>query len=86
MQPTRQYTKRPTQARGSRDVEADCLAHDGRPHRDKLHFLSAGETGRLYPELPAFRAIRAEMDPEGMFTSDYLTRLGLVRDRSAPAC
>ena len=35
----------------------------GRPHWGKLHFLSSDEIADLYPELPAFRAIRAEMDP-----------------------
>ena len=68
-----------------RDAEAIFRAHDGRPHWGKLHFLDAGEIARLYPELPAFQAIRAELDPRGTFTNDYLARLGLAGDRSAPA-
>ena len=40
----------------------------------------------LYPELPVFQAIRTELDPNGMFTNDYLARLGLAGDTSAPAC
>jgi FAD/FMN-containing dehydrogenase len=66
------------------DAEAIFRAYDGRPHWGKLHFLSSGEVAHLYPELPAFRAIRAEMDPQGMFTNDYLARLGLAGDTSAP--
>jgi len=65
-----------------RDGEAVFRAHDGRPHWGKLHFLSSDEIAHLYPELPAFRAIRAEMDPEGVFTNDYLARLGLAGDMS----
>jgi hypothetical protein len=39
--------------------------------------LSSAEIGDLYPELPAFQVIRAEMDPRGTFANDYLARLGL---------
>jgi FAD/FMN-containing dehydrogenase len=65
-----------------RDAEAVFRAHDGRPHWGKLHFLSSDEMAHLYPELPAFRAIRAELDPDGVFTNDYLARLGLAGDMS----
>jgi FAD/FMN-containing dehydrogenase len=68
-----------------RDAEAVFRAHDGRPHWGKLHFLSSGEIAQLYPELPAFRSLRAELDPEGIFTNDYLARLGLAGDTSSPA-
>ena len=47
------------------------------PRWGKLHFLNSDEVAHLYPELPAFRAIRTELDPKGMFTNDYLARLGL---------
>jgi FAD/FMN-containing dehydrogenase len=65
-----------------RDGEAVFRAHNGRPHWGKLHFLSSDEIANLYPELPAFRAIRAELDPERVFTNDYLARLGLAGDMS----
>jgi FAD/FMN-containing dehydrogenase len=68
-----------------RDAEAVFRAHDGRPHWGKLHFLSSDEIAQLYPELPAFRSLRAELDPEGIFTNDYLARLGLAGDTSSPA-
>jgi FAD/FMN-containing dehydrogenase len=60
------------------DAEAIFLAYDGRPHWGKLHFLSSVEIGDLYPELPTFDVIRAEMDPRGTFANDYLARLGLI--------
>ncbi|MCD6033247.1 MAG: FAD-linked oxidoreductase [Thermomicrobiales bacterium] len=69
-----------------RGAEAIFRSQDGRPHWGKLHFLNSDEVAHLYPELPAFRAIRTEMDPKGMFTNDYLARLGLAGDTSAPAC
>jgi FAD/FMN-containing dehydrogenase len=67
-----------------RDAEAVFRAHDGRPHWGKLHFLTADEIAGLYPELPAFQAIRTEMDPEGMFTNDYLAKLGLAERTTGP--
>ncbi len=62
-----------------RDAEAVLRACGGRPHWGKLHFLDSDDIADLYPTLPAFDAIRAERDPEGIFTNDYLTRLGFVR-------
>jgi L-gulono-1,4-lactone dehydrogenase len=69
-----------------RDAEAIFRSHDGRPRWGKLHFLNSDEVAHLYPELPVFQAIRTELDPNGMFTNDYLARLGLAGDTSAPAC
>jgi hypothetical protein len=68
-----------------RDAEAIFRAHEGHPHWGKLHFLSADEIAGLYPKLPLFQAIRTELDPDGVFTNDYLTKLGLAGDTSAPA-
>jgi L-gulonolactone oxidase len=68
-----------------RDAEAVFRAHDGHPHWGKLHFLSPDEIAHLYPELPAFRSLRAELDSDGIFTNAYLARLGLAGDTSAPA-
>jgi FAD/FMN-containing dehydrogenase len=67
-----------------RDAEALFRTHNGRPHWGKLHFLSPNEIVHLYPELPAFQSLRAELDPDGIFTNDYLARLGLAGDTSAP--
>ncbi len=60
-----------------RDVETVLVAHSGRPHWAKLHWLGREEIARLYPELPIFQAIRDELDPAGVFTNDYLADLGL---------
>ncbi len=59
-----------------RDAEPIFLAHGGRPHWGKLHWLGRDEIERLYPELPAFEAIRAGMDPAGTFGNAYLAGLG----------
>ncbi len=59
-----------------RDAEPIFLAHGGRPHWGKLQYLTATQIGNLYPELPAFEAIRREMDPAGMFVNGYLRELG----------
>jgi FAD/FMN-containing dehydrogenase len=67
-----------------RDAEAIFRAHDGHPHWGKLHFLNSDGIAQLYQELPTFQAIRAELDPQGVFTSDYLAKLGLAGDTSAP--
>jgi FAD/FMN-containing dehydrogenase len=61
-----------------RDVEAVFLAHGGRPHWGKLHWLDREQIARLYPVLDTFRALRAELDPRGVFVNDYLARLGLA--------
>jgi FAD/FMN-containing dehydrogenase len=61
-----------------RDAESIFRSHNGRPHWGKLHFLSSDEIAALYPQLPAFQAIRTEMDPRGVFTNAYLMSLGLA--------
>lgn len=67
-----------------RDAEAIFSAHDGRPHWGKLHFLSSEQLAHLYPELPAFQSLRAEWDPQGIFTNDYLASLGMAGETSRP--
>lgn len=59
-----------------RDAEPIFLAHGGRPHWGKLQYLTATQVANLYPDLPAFEAIRREMDPAGMFLNGYLQELG----------
>ncbi|MFJ4472199.1 FAD-binding protein [Streptomyces sp. NPDC089424] len=46
-----------------------CLAGDSRLRPDLL--------APMYPRLAEFRALRAELDPRGVFTSDLSRRLGL---------
>ena len=59
-----------------RDAEAIFLARRGRPHWGKLHFLDADAVAARYPALPAFEALRAELDPKGTFLNDHLRGLG----------
>jgi FAD/FMN-containing dehydrogenase len=58
-------------------------AHDGRPHWGKLHFQTAEQLRRRYPEWDQFMAVRDRLDPEGAFQNRYLdqvlgTRTGKV--------
>lgn len=59
-----------------RDSEAVFLAHGGRPHWGKLHFLDAAQVGSLYPGLSAFERVRSDLDPRGVFLTDHLRGLG----------
>ncbi|MDQ2737814.1 MAG: decaprenylphosphoryl-beta-D-ribose oxidase, partial [Actinomycetota bacterium] len=45
------------------------LAKDSRVPPDVL--------AQMYPRLPEFRKLRAELDPDGLFASDLSRRLGL---------
>lgn len=57
-----------------RVVEAIMRGHDGRPHWGKLHFRSADDLAPAYPQWDAFGAVRARMDPEGVFENAYTRR------------
>ncbi len=57
------------------DIEPIFRAYDGRPHWGKNHTLRAAELRELYPEWDRFQEIRRELDPEGVFMTDYLTEL-----------
>jgi L-gulono-1,4-lactone dehydrogenase len=57
----------------------------GRPHWGKRHFQTAEGLQRLYPDWDAFQAVRARLDPEGVFANEWTDRvLGPVRTSSAP--
>jgi hypothetical protein len=45
---------------------------DGRPHWGKICPLSAEGAARLYPQLPRFREIAAQFDPNGVFRNDWM--------------
>ncbi|MCH7659618.1 MAG: FAD-binding protein [Euryarchaeota archaeon] len=57
------------------DIEPIFLSYGGRPHWGKKHTLRAPELEERYPKWERFREIRREMDPDGVFMSDYLTAL-----------
>ena len=61
-----------------RAVEKIMMDYGGRPHWGKIHFQSAESLSSLYPEYQRFIEVRNRLDPEGVFTNDYLRRvLGL---------
>jgi FAD-linked oxidoreductase len=66
-----------------RAVEAIMDDYDGRPHWGKRHFQAAATLAPRYPEWDRFQAVRARLDPAGVFENDYATRvLGSVRARA----
>jgi L-gulono-1,4-lactone dehydrogenase len=58
-----------------RGVEAIMDRFAGRPHWGKLHFQSAATLAPRYPEWARFSAVRARLDPDGVFANDYLDRV-----------
>ena len=58
-----------------RATEAIFLAHGGRPHWGKLHWLGRAAIDRLYPAADRFRALRTDLDPRGIFLNDHLRPL-----------
>ncbi|ONI82710.1 FAD-linked oxidoreductase [Saccharothrix sp. ALI-22-I] len=47
----------------------------GRPHWGKMHSLTADALRDRYPRFDDFRRVRADVDPTGKFTNDYLDRV-----------
>lgn len=58
-----------------RGVEAIMDDYDGRPHWGKRHYQSAATLRDRYPEWDRFQAVRARLDPAGVFTNDYARRV-----------
>jgi len=56
-------------------VEAIMNDYEGRPHWGKLHFQSLETLSSRYPEWKRFADVRNRLDPEGVFTNDYLRRV-----------
>ncbi len=52
-----------------------AVAAGGRPHWGKWHTLEAAELRGLYPRWDDFTALRASLDPEGLFGSPAVDRL-----------
>lgn len=61
---------------GSEDYFRACeeifLACDGRPHWGKLCFLPAARRAERFPEFDRFAAVRARLDPDGVFLNEVL--------------
>jgi L-gulonolactone oxidase len=67
-----------------RGFEEIMDSYGGRPHWGKRHYQSAATLRDRYPEWDRFQAVRARLDPDGVFANDYTRRvLGPV---SAPVC
>ncbi len=56
-------------------VEAIAREHGGRPHWGKMHFRTADDLRPAYPHFDDFLAVRDRLDPERVFTNDYLERV-----------
>jgi L-gulonolactone oxidase len=64
-----------------RMVEEIMDGFGGRPHWGKRHFQTAETLAPRYPEWERFQAVRARMDPEGLFANAEIDRvLGPVLD------
>ncbi len=63
-----------------RDAEGVFAAHGGRAHWGKLQYRGRDGIAAAYGDsLARFEAVRAEMDPDGVFGNDYLREVGLGR-------
>jgi FAD/FMN-containing dehydrogenase len=51
------------------------MEHGARPHWGKMHYATADDIARVYPELDAFKKVRADFDPDGLFLNDHLAEL-----------
>jgi FAD/FMN-containing dehydrogenase len=58
-----------------RAAEAILLAHDGRPHWGKVHYLDATVLAPRYPQWHRFAALREQFDPGRTFANPYIRRL-----------
>jgi L-gulono-1,4-lactone dehydrogenase len=58
-----------------RAVEEIMDAYGGRPHWGKRHYQTAATLAARYPAWAAFQAVRARLDPGGVFTNDYTRRV-----------
>ena len=56
-------------------VERLMRAYDGRPHWGKLHSRTAADLAPAYPRFDDFVALRDRVDPDRLFTNDYLDRV-----------
>jgi FAD/FMN-containing dehydrogenase len=56
-------------------VERVLTSYDGRPHWGKLHTRRAEDLAATYPRFADFVELRDRMDPDRLFTNDYLERV-----------
>lgn len=58
-----------------RMVEEILSPFEGRPHWGKIHFQSAETLRSRYELFDAFRELRSQLDPNGIFVNDHLERV-----------
>jgi FAD-linked oxidoreductase len=58
-----------------RAAEAVFADYGGRPHWGKRHYQTAATLAPLYPDWDRFQAVRARVDPEGLFRSEHTDRV-----------
>jgi L-gulono-1,4-lactone dehydrogenase len=58
-----------------RAVERIMDDYDGRPHWGKRHYQTAATLAPRYPAWERFQAVRARLDPDGLFANDYTRRV-----------
>ena len=58
-----------------RAVEAIMDELGGRPHWGKRHFQTAATLRARYPRWDRFQAVRARLDPNGVFANDWTDRV-----------
>jgi L-gulonolactone oxidase len=56
-------------------VERLLTSYGGRPHWGKLHTRTAADLAGSYPRFADFVELRDRMDPDRLFTNDYLERV-----------
>lgn len=54
--------------------------HRGRPHWAKAHRMTPQDLRKLYPKFDDFVRVLKDVDPHGMFSSEYIQRHILGRD------
>jgi FAD-linked oxidoreductase len=69
----RYYREDPTEYFAA--VEQIFKAHDGRPHWGKMNTRTADDLAPAYPHFADFIAARDRLDPDRMFSNDYLDRV-----------
>ncbi|MCW2494670.1 FAD-binding oxidoreductase [Jatrophihabitans sp.] len=59
------------------EMDREVAAAGGRIYLAKDAVMRRGMAEQMYPDLEKFRAVRADIDPSGVFVSDQSRRLGL---------
>jgi FAD-linked oxidoreductase len=56
-------------------VEAIFRKYGGRPHFGKMNTCTAADFEQMYPNWAKFKAVRQELDPQGVFLNQYLKKI-----------